>query len=791
MAIDSLLSRVRAISLVIAECGFPFWRKLTLSTSPCLPNVLREIRVCTGRRFAIVFSMDLRRVPALSRSGHAALRCFALLFFIAAGGSRSGLAQELDTAIRQQGESRFTVMDEVQDPHEKGAFLKLYRAREPEERRRLADRFIETYPQSWLLGHAYEAAAKASIDLGSYGQAIQEAKQSLRLFPENPLLLVPLANVAAQQGLMSFAERTAKDALEYLDEFGPPAGTKRKAWPKLRDNLKASARFALGRVYASEGLAASAPSRRGLQLKSFDELTTALQLNRNDAEIYYLRGVVEEALDRPADAASDYGEAARLGQNLQATAAKALRRIYLAGQTSSGTTLSIHTQPGGDSGFNQFLAGLPPPRIPAAQNRTSVTEGELGSYAGSSSCASCHGREYESWRQTGMARMLSPYKAENIMGDFSPGAEYRGDEGVVIRMGNDGRPFFEMPGRDGRPAKYHVDFTIGSKWQQGYVTQLPDGQMQVLPIEYNKIHGRWVNYWKSIDPPSSVRADIRNFPRLLPATNYQLNCAMCHTSQLRAASTLEESIMEARFQEPGIDCEMCHGPSKEHADRMQRQDRNTSKNSTGADGLAPPVNFLKTENREEVEICAQCHRQSAERAASVHNELNYSSTGQSFLLPGVSRNYPEFLRRAFYKDGRFRETTFIVEAFTRSACYRQGTARCSSCHDPHPADAPANPASLKFLDHPDQRCLQCHEKFQNNPERHTHHAASSEGSRCEACHMPRIMNSVMFQARSHQIDDLPDSGMTARFGQKDSPNACLLCHTEKDTVWVSEKLAHW
>jgi len=611
------------------------------------------------------------------------------------------------------------------------------------------------------------------------------------LFPENPLLLVPLANVAAQQRLMPLAERAAKDALEYLDEFGPPAGTKRKAWPKLRDELKASARFALGRVYASEGLAASGSSRRALQLKSFDELTTALQLNRNDAEIYYLRGVVEEALGRPADAASDYAEAARLGQNLQERAAKSLRRIYAADQRRKGATISTHLKPGDDSGFNEFLAGLPPPKIPAAENRAGVTEGEPGSYVGSSSCAPCHGREYESWRQTGMSRILRPYKAENIMGDFSPGTEYRGDDGAVIRMGNDGRPFFEMPGSDGHPAKYHVDFTIGSKWQQGYVTRLPDGRMQVLPIEYNKIHGRWVNYWKWIDPPSSVRADISKFPRLLPATNYQLNCAMCHTSQLRAASTQEEGIMQARFQEPGIDCEMCHGPSKEHVDRMQRENRNYSKDSTGTGGLAAPVNFLKTKNREEIKVCAQCHRQSAERGASVHNELNYSSTGPSFLLPSVSRNYPEFLRRAFYKDGRFRETTFIVEAFTRSACYRQGTARCSSCHDPHSVDAATNPASLKFLDHPDQRCLQCHEKFQNSPERHTHHAASSEGSRCEACHMPRIMNSVMFEARSHEIDDLPDAGMTARFGQKDSPNACLLCHTEKDTAWVSDKLAHW
>ena len=195
--------------------------------------------------------MDLRRTP-----GHRVIGSLAaLMFFIAAGGSGSGFAQELDTALRQQAESRFTVLDEIQDSRERAAFLKLYRTTKPEARLRLAEGFIETYPQSWLLGHAYEAAAKASIDLGSYDRAIQEAKQSLRLFPENTLLLVPLANVAAQQGLMPLAERTAKDALEYLDEFGPPTGTKRKTWPELRDKLKASAHFALGRVYASKGLA--------------------------------------------------------------------------------------------------------------------------------------------------------------------------------------------------------------------------------------------------------------------------------------------------------------------------------------------------------------------------------------------------------------------------------------------------------------------------------------------------------------------------------------------------------
>ncbi len=59
------------------------------------------------------------------------------------------------------------------------------------------------------------------------------------------------------------------------------------------------------------------------------------------------------------------------------------------------------------------------------------------------------------------------------------------------------------------------------------------------------------------------------------------------------------------------------------------------------------------------------------------------------------------------------------------------------------------------------------------------------------CHMPRIMNSLMFKARTHQIDDIPDAQMTERFGQDDSPNACLLCHAEKDAQWAKQRLQAW
>jgi len=57
--------------------------------------------------------------------------------------------------------------------------------------------------------------------------------------------------------------------------------------------------------------------------------------------------------------------------------------------------------------------------------------------------------------------------------------------------------------------------------------------------------------------------------------------------------------------------------------------------------------------------------------------------------------------------------------------------------------------------------------------------------------MPRIMDALLFRARYHQIDDIPNADMTKRFGQGESPNACLLCHTEKNAEWVGQQLSGW
>lgn len=683
-------------------------------------------------------------------------------------------AQESDTAVFKDDRGSFTILSDISDAQERQAFLAAYSATDPAQRHSAARAFVERYPQSWLLAQAYDLAARGSIDLGDHKSAREEGRFSLRLIPENPMLLVLMANVEAQDGLLVEAQADGHDALEYLDQFARPGNLTADQWRELKPQLKASAYFALGRALLVKTARESSRDRSNL-MQPLDELQHAAAWNPNDAEILYVRGLVEMQLGRWQVAGSDFAAVVRSSNSLRDNALSQLRTLYRRDRDGQS--------------FDAFVAELPKPGIDSRlrEETTESISAEVlrAGYAGSAACQDCHSHEYATWRQTGMARMLREYKPENVMGDFSPGSEFRdATHSTTIRMGTDSRPYFELKDARGNWERFRVDYTIGSKWQQGYATRLPDGRLQVLPIEYNTLRKAWINYWEMIDPPSSERAVIANFTKLTEATNYQQNCAICHTSQLRASSDHSGSFETAAFREPGVNCEMCHGPSAWHVQRMHKGGMEAKP------ALESPVDFRRIDNRTGVRICAQCHKQTALRQVGPQGELNYSSTGSTFVPISWTRPYDAFSRRAFYKDGRFRETTFIVEAFMRSACYRNGAAQCASCHAPHVPNFAKNPTSLKFKDDPNEMCLRCHETYRARIAEHTRHSTDSEGSQCVSCHMPRIMNALLFQARSHQIE-IPRADLTERFGQSESPNACLICHAQKNAGWARQLLQIW
>ena len=121
--------------------------------------------------------------------------------------------------------------------------------------------------------------------------------------------------------------------------------------------------------------------------------------------------------------------------------------------------------------------------------------------------------------------------------------------------------------------------------------------------------------------------------------------------------------------------------------------------------------------------------------------------------------------------------------------FREPGIGCEMCHGP----SATHIAAITNGDaHNNKRPLDPPVDFEQlNASAHTHHPLDSEASRCISCHMPRIMDALLFRARSHQIDDIANAEMTLRFGQEDSPNACMLCHTERTAQWVQSKLESW
>ncbi|MFN7920835.1 MAG: multiheme c-type cytochrome [Bryobacteraceae bacterium] len=509
--------------------------------------------------------------------------------------------------------------------------------------------------------------------------------------------------------------------------------------------------------------AASASIELNEHARAIDEGRLSLRLAPENAPLLAVLAQIEFAMGRRAQAANDARDALLWLKLFAPPAGTKDADWKKATQPIEDSARKVIEQAGG--------------KVREIASVAAKEHGQSLKFAGSDSCKKCHAPIYERWQKTGMASMLRPLASATLMPDFSRAIEYSGDgTRTHVRAGGGARPYFELPQRNGDWKRYRVDFVIGSKWQQAYATKLEDGRMFVFPIQYNRQSKQWTNYWATVDPPGSERADTSAFWKHSSATSYQRNCAACHTSQLRLTRLDDSTFERATFFEAGINCEMCHGPSAAHAAAPEKQ---------------PPVRFVKLDAMESTLVCGQCHRQSALRNVGPNGEMNYTSDAPYFERL-LNQPYSEFGTRAFYKDGRFRETTFIGEAFQRSACFRRGSAHCGSCHNPHPEDAgPANPVSLKFRNDPDQMCVQCHIAQGAQASAHTHHAKGSAGSRCGACHMPPIMGSVGFQAGSHQIDDVPRTDFTRRFGQAESPNACLICHKDRAPQWLEAELANW
>ena len=100
-----------------------------------------------------------------------------------------------------------------------------------------------------------------------------------------------------------------------------------------------------------------------------------------------------------------------------------------------------------------------------------------------------------------------------------------------------------------------MDYTLGAKRYQGYLSRLPDGRMYVLPAFWQIESRRWID-WKEITPIPDGAHDLKQI--------WNANCFNCHATNLVQGYDIASKTYRTTWTEMGIGCEACHGPGREH-----------------------------------------------------------------------------------------------------------------------------------------------------------------------------------------------------------------------------------
>jgi hypothetical protein len=316
----------------------------------------------------------------------------------------------------------------------------------------------------------------------------------------------------------------------------------------------------------------------------------------------------------------------------------------------------------------------------------------MADYSGNSACAGCHKRQSENFAQTGHAQALSradhfaatePFTRntpEDANGDLQlRGIEYQWTDGQLWAQHSSDPSNIRVP----------VQWCFGSgQFGTTLVTLLQDRMARTRLLEH---HWSWFRDGDllAITPGHALSQSGSGVERLgvvyPPSTARQ--CFACHATSFR----YEAGHLDSGSVVPGIQCERCHGPRKEHvAIRMRDSNAIVASNRT-------PVSA-----REQIYACGECHR----RPDEINDAIRTDN-------PLIARFPP----------------VGLVQSKCFLASEANGTLTCTTCHDPHRAERPA----AEFYN---KRCGDCHDPTRSVENVRCSMQPTNED--CVACHMPRV-----------------------------------------------------
>jgi len=377
-------------------------------------------------------------------------------------------------------------------------------------------------------------------------------------------------------------------------------------------------------------------------------------------------------------------------------------------------------------------------------------------FTGSTSCQSCHTKEYADWKKSDHYLAMGQANDSTVLGDFN-NTTFTAD-GVTNRFfKKDGKFYINTQGEDGRNHDYQVLYTFGYFPLQQYLIAFPGGRLQSTRVSWDSREKKWFHQY--------ARQNIHHKDWLHWTGNSQNGntmCISCHTTNLQKNYDFALDSYNTTWNEINVSCESCHGPGSKHLSFIQ-----STSYKNGDSLLNSGFLYAHSTNPQlQLNTCAPCHA----RKADLSKELIHSNEIMDDMIPQVISD--EF----YFADGQIREEDYEYGSFVQSKMFHNNV-RCSSCHNPH---------SGKLVLTGNNLCMSCHEPKYNTKEHHFH-VINTEGAQCINCHMPV----KTFMGNDHRRDHSfriprPDQSIVFQ-----TPNSCTNCHKNQTNTWAANAIKKW
>jgi tetratricopeptide (TPR) repeat protein len=390
-------------------------------------------------------------------------------------------------------------------------------------------------------------------------------------------------------------------------------------------------------------------------------------------------------------------------------------------------------------------------------------------YVGADACAKCHADINHKWTESLHNKIMQPATERTVEGDFALGkVVLRGS--TYLLQHRDGKYFITESILKGQAWEHRVEYTLGNRRFQHYLTTLPDGRIVLIPATWDNIRNKWIHDIDIDNPEEDPGAQVQVWNK---------TCYSCHVSREHKNFDLQNDHYQTTWQNFGVNCERCHGPGSEHLARASGAKVMDAMTRTVVTRAI--VNPARLDPASSTMVCAQCH---SFRDIYV-DEFKAGENYYDFFLPVMEYRLPASKDPSYWPDGRPRWLSNEAIALWQSACFLKGGATCVKCHlDPHTINVDRNP---QLGPANNALCTQCHKAIAANISKHTHHLPTGSGSSCVGCHMPATVIGLQMWIRDHSIS-VPVPENTVRHG---IPNACNLCHKDHNAEWASLQVNAW